>query len=358
MGNILFVVQRVLPGGTESHVLSLATALVQRGHKVGLFTSGGPWLKFYRNAGVTIHQVPGFVHSPISVQTTLRNVLRTHSYQVLHLHDSAGLMLLTQRRVPSDVRVIATVHGTYLSPPLLRKADPLVHRFIAVSQAVQKWLVTVGVQASKQEVIPNGVSTIRFSPKQKSSARKSFGIPQAAFVIGYAGRFTLGKHLVSMKVARALRAYQKSNPDVVVLIAGNQSRLAIGRWQSKRYVVLGSYADMPTFYRACDLVVGTGRVALEALSCACPTIAVGESKYIGCLNALQLTSEIASNFGDQGPKANWTEKQLKEDIALVKDNLKANIQQAEESRRAIIKQFSQNTMAASVQKLYKFAKLK
>jgi len=354
VGNVLFVVQRVLPGGTESHVLSLATALRQRGHKVGLFTSGGPWLNYFRQAGVKIHETPGFLSIAPALPQLLRSVLLTHKYTVLHVHDSPGLMLLNKVQVPRHVRVVATIHGTYIAKHLLTRCRSKVHMFIAVSPAVKTWMVRTGIPAYKVDVIANGISTTRFSPGPKGEARRTFGIPQNAFVIGYAGRFTVNKRPVSLRIARQLQTYCRTHRNVYILVAGNQSRSTIGKWKSGRFLPLGSIAHMPTFYRACDLVVGTGRVALEALASGRPTISVGESMYIGRLGVGNFDQAVASNFGDQGPRFGWQPSRLHADINLVVANRTSSFAQAQVLRKKIVRRFSLNMMSARVQKHYRF----
>ena len=51
-----------------------------------------------------------------------------------------------------------------------------------------------------------------------------------------------------------------------------------------------------------NLVIGAGRVAMEALLCGRPTLAIGEAKAIGLITPERLAKALASNFGDIGPK--------------------------------------------------------
>ena len=39
--------------------------------------------------------------------------------------------------------------------------------------------------------------------------------------------------------------------------------------------------DVPSLLAGCDLVIGAGRVAMEALLCGRPAFAIGEAKAIG-----------------------------------------------------------------------------
>ena len=57
-------------------------------------------------------------------------------------------------------------------------------------------------------------------------------------------------------------------------------------------------SDVRPYMEAADLVIGAGRVAMEAMACARPVIAVGERAFIGLVNAQTIGRARATNFGD------------------------------------------------------------
>lgn len=60
----------------------------------------------------------------------------------------------------------------------------------------------------------------------------------------------------------------------------------------------GFVSNVPERMKQHDLVIGSGRVALEALRAHVPLIAVGESCYIGAINEQTIGRAKATNFGD------------------------------------------------------------
>lgn len=60
----------------------------------------------------------------------------------------------------------------------------------------------------------------------------------------------------------------------------------------------GFVSDVDAVYRASDLVIGAGRVAIEAMRLGRPVIAVGENRYIGPVDADTIALAKATNFGD------------------------------------------------------------
>ena len=72
-------------------------------------------------------------------------------------------------------------------------------------------------------------------------------------------------------------------------------------WQSKNLEnieFLGYVNDVPNKIKESDIIIGAGRVAVEAILSGRPVIAVGEAKYIGCITPNNLSEGLKSNFGD------------------------------------------------------------
>ncbi len=69
----------------------------------------------------------------------------------------------------------------------------------------------------------------------------------------------------------------------------------------------GFQPDLKPFYEKATLVIGAGRVALEAMAHQRPVIAVGEQKYIGPLLPNAVEEAKATNFGDceEGTHFDW-----------------------------------------------------
>lgn len=62
--------------------------------------------------------------------------------------------------------------------------------------------------------------------------------------------------------------------------------------------LVGFADDIEDIFRDHDIIIGAGRVALEAMKYGKPVIAVGERKYIGLISDATIEAARASNFGD------------------------------------------------------------
>jgi glycosyltransferase involved in cell wall biosynthesis len=64
--------------------------------------------------------------------------------------------------------------------------------------------------------------------------------------------------------------------------------------------LVGAKYNVNDYYLSSDIVVGTGRVAIEAMSCGKPVIATGNTGYVGIVNKQNKDIQWQLYFGDHG----------------------------------------------------------
>ncbi len=72
--------------------------------------------------------------------------------------------------------------------------------------------------------------------------------------------------------------------------------------------------DVNEIFKQNDLIIGAGRVPVEAMRFGLPVIAVGENRYIGPINDETITLAKATNFGDCDQLTAWSTPQLIYDL--------------------------------------------
>jgi glycosyltransferase involved in cell wall biosynthesis len=336
-------------------VLTLAEQLRRRGYEVGVLTSGGPWVDKVQAKGVRVHVHPSYNQNFQRSARALLSVIHRHHYDILHVHDSSGQKLAYQFSKIHRIRIIMTVHGLYGARSRLRDCARISDSIIAVSPQVAHYIThTCGIPQTKVNVIPNGVATEVFHPSVRARLRRKYGIPQQAFVVGYAGRFTADKLQLGQRICKVLRDYAEQHSDVYVLVAGRNSSAVVSRW--KRMIVVGHMSDMRQFYNACNLVVGTGRVALESLVCGVPTVAIGTLLNIGLITPTNLAHASQHNFGDHASRRSaWSNTQLQQVIRHVRSNPGQVRNQTLKMRPLLLMRFSADHMVRRITRLYRQA---
>ena len=171
-------------------------------------------------------------------------------------------------------------------------------KIISVSRSLAGIAINLGAEPEKVKVIPNGVDTSLFAPKNKDEARKNFDIPKNAKVILCVGGLVKRKGF--HRVIKHLQKLQKIFPCLMFLIVGGES--AEGDYSEKlkaqvkelrlesvvRFEGQQSPEKLPWYYSAADLFVlataneGWPNVIVESLACGTPVVAtdVGGIKEI------------------------------------------------------------------------------
>jgi glycosyltransferase involved in cell wall biosynthesis len=152
-----------------------------------------------------------------------------------------------------------------------------------------------------------------------------------------------------------MRQFTFDHSNIYVLVAGRNSKTAVE--SGRRMVVTGHISQMRHFYNACDVVVGTGRVALESLACGVPTIAVGSKRFMGLVTPSNLSRTLQYNFGDHASHNRpWSDTQLSHALLHVLENRESVQRQTSSLRTVLLGDFSVRHMAKMVIRVYQQAK--
>ena len=107
---ILLLIDGMGIGGAETHVLTLARALVKRGVRVDVMCEGGVYTDALRNAGISVRLAPFKKRDFFSILKSIRILrrCRTEGYTVIHAHTrfTAALADFCLPKIP----LVTTVH--------------------------------------------------------------------------------------------------------------------------------------------------------------------------------------------------------------------------------------------------------
>jgi glycosyltransferase involved in cell wall biosynthesis len=212
---------------------------------------------------------------------TAFDLLRVHSLRYI-----GPAALIARRRYHLDVPIVSHHHHldpSWLNTVIERRVIEGSERVITVSEFSRRQLVqTLGVDADRIEVVPNGIDT-RFAPGPGDEMRRRHGLghaPVALFLGGLKPRKNLALLLDAWREVAATRA------DARLLIAGTGP---LGGALRRRAAMLGlgdrvvfagrvAEADKVGYYNAADLFVspssleGFGFTVGEAMSCGRPVV--------------------------------------------------------------------------------------
>lgn len=271
----------------------------------------------------------------------LKRLIREYRIDILHTHDYKSDFYAWVLSKMCDIKLMATVHGWINNDPKERFynwLDKRVIRYydkvIAVSEAMGRYLLDIGIPSQKQVTISNAIDVEDFKKNGLFDIRQELNLNNRQIpIVGAIGRLSKEKDLKILFLAA--QKVLSQNKKVKFLIVGdgpernNLEGLANKLKIKDSIIFLGQREDIKRIYETIDLLVsistteGLPNTILEALSMEVPVMTtevggVGEiisNNVNGLLfqpgdvtgiaegiNRLLSDSVLASSFSREGRK--------------------------------------------------------
>jgi peptidoglycan/xylan/chitin deacetylase (PgdA/CDA1 family)/glycosyltransferase involved in cell wall biosynthesis len=263
----------------------------------------------------------------------LKKFIKQHDIQVVHAHSRAASWVSYFAVLGTKIPLISTVHGRQHIHASVQLFDIYGDKVIAICENLQNHLVNeVKMQSEKTTLLANGFNFDKLSSfaqvyySEIHTFEESKEDPQKNTIISFIGRHNGGKgeiitHLLEQVFPNLLEKY---NSLIINLIGGELSELPpqgqekfkmLNQKFSDRIKSIGFVNDVQVWIKNSNLVIGAGRVAIEALYLGTPVLALGEATCHGIVNEENLQACLASNFGDILP----TKEAHKHDYAIINE---------------------------------------
>lgn len=213
-------------GGVQAHIVDLARAFIERGHKVSVLAPASEETElpdFVVSAGKSI-AIPyngsvarlSFGPKPAA---KVKKWLSENDFDVLHIHEPNAPSLSLLALMTAEGPIVATFHTSTTKSfalstmkGLLRPLNEKITGRIAVSELARRWQVeALGSDAVE---IPNGVEVSTFS-----HASYLPGYPRAGKTVLFLGRYDEPRKGMDVLLG-ALPSIVERHPDVEILIVG------------------------------------------------------------------------------------------------------------------------------------------
>lgn len=312
---ILMLIDALNIGGTEMHVLELAKSLEKLGAYVVIGTSGGPLVEVFKHYGLKVVKIP-FASDYISNKNIMnlikltKKIIDEEKINLLHCHLFASMRLGNDIYRSYKIPYIITLHGLFYPNDILFSSCINATKIIAVSEPTKELIESKLGSRIRGEivVIPNGIDMDNFHPQYKVKGLKNqLGIPENSEVITYCSRLDWGKTLAAEAFIFACFILMANNKHLHAFVVGDgadknfitrEVNILNKMLQRDAIHVVGAKFNVLPYYQAANIVVGTARVALEAMSCGKPVIAVGNHGYTGIINSKCMKEQWHMYFGD------------------------------------------------------------
>ncbi|MDX7742776.1 polysaccharide deacetylase family protein [Aeromonas dhakensis] len=287
--NILMALSQLEVTGAEVYATTVGNELTRRGHQV-----------FYVSDTLTKPTLGQVFKLRFNKRSILRRfwhvfylvyLIKKHHIQLVHAHSRASGWSSYVACKLTGTPMITTVHGRQPVHASRKAFHALGFRAVAVCEDIASQIIdNLGVDPAIVQVLRNGIETDKFQPVPAPDNAKP--------VIAIVGRLSGPKGELCY---RLLDEVLDLDACQVKVVSGSQLPERFARFRG-RVDFVGYVEDVPALMAQCDLVIGAGRVAMEALLCGRPAFAIGEAKAIGLVTEHNLDEALASNFGDIGPQ--------------------------------------------------------
>ncbi len=321
-------------GGAETHVTDLATKLSCLGYRVSVASQGGRLVARLQQARIPHVYAPLHSRVPSSLLAAMRilsDEVRNRQISLLHAHGRIPAWVLTQvrRRYPR-LPLVTTYHGVYAAGfpwNLFTRQGDLC---IAVSEDVKSHLVNhLGFDASRIEVIPNGIDTRRFAPGPYPPLRASIVNGGDGPVLTSVSRLDGEFAGTALRLVEALPSIADRHPGAVAVVIGDGDRLPAVEQECARCndllgrraaLAVGGQEDVVSYLLSSDIVVAVARAALEAMACGKPVVLSGEGGFRGLVSAENLDLLKRHNFTARGSSVPVSAGEIATAVNLLLEN--------------------------------------
>lgn len=310
---VLMVLDSLGIGGTETHVLSIIKALKKLGITTVYAGASGMMYESFARVGCPIYVIDlspmTLCHIQSNMLPTIMNPLKqlmhTSHINVVHVHHIPSGIHAAMAAKELGIPVVFTTHGTYYPNTQIQNICQYSDAIISVSNPIHEYLTRMNIQS---ELIPNGVDFEEFHAVDASAMREQLGIPPEAYIVIYASRLSWGKaSICTMLVSAARKLWLDGISPLHVVIVGDGHQYDNIRELAKNVQqevgqsfihMVGNQKQVRNYFNLGDIIVGTGRVALEAMACKKPVLAIGNHGFLGLITPSIYEQAWSHYFGD------------------------------------------------------------
>lgn len=293
--NILLIIKRFDFGGAENHVCDLANELTERGHRIILLGGKGRQVKKLSEG---VKYIPLELRDfllPFHILLVVYQILK-HRINIIHAHQRLAILVATLAGLITKRKTVVTVHGRArydLRSSLSRK---LPSKVIVVSQIVLEHANKRYNLGDKAVLIPNGIDV-------KTSTCK-----ETPLRIYHISRIDKAHYsFLELLITEVFPEILKTHPKAELHVVGDGKRkedlINISQNIKRAYgdnccQILGYRSQVSKIYQDAALIIGVGRVALEAAAHGIPVLSANSRRMGGLLTTEKYDRIKRTNFID------------------------------------------------------------
>lgn len=338
--NILMALSQLEVTGAEVYGTVLSDELIRRGNKVYIVsdTLTKPTNAQYEKIEFNKRK---FINRVSQVRKLLK-IIKEKDIQVVHAHSRASSWSCAIACRIAKIPLITTIHGrqpVHLSRKIVKAFGDYS---LSVCENIRDHVVNdLKVKPENITVLRNMINTKEYQKQSVSQATKNEKI------ISIIGRLSGPKGDVTYNLLDILHRRK----DFKIQVIGGKDIPQRFKKFTGNVEFLGYVNNVSERIRESSIVIGAGRVAVEAILCEVPVLAIGEAESVGIVTKDRLNTALKSNFGDislnHTPLFRWTDviPEIDKGFNMNKDELSL-------LREKVIEEFSIENIVHKIEDVY------
>ncbi|MGL4789085.1 polysaccharide deacetylase family protein [Cetobacterium sp.] len=338
--NILMALSQLEVTGAEVYGTVLSDELIRRGNKVYIVSdtltkpTNAQYEKIEFNKRKFINR--------ISQVRKLLKIIKEKDIQVVHAHSRASSWSCAIACRIAKIPLVTTIHGrqpVHLSRKIVKAFGDYS---LSVCENIRDHVVNdLKVKPENITVLRNMINTKEYQKQSVSQATKNEKI------ISIIGRLSGPKGDVTYNLLDILHRRK----DFKIQVIGGKDIPQRFKKFTGNVEFLGYVNNVSERIRESSIVIGAGRVAVEAILCEVPVLAIGEAESVGIVTKDRLNTALKSNFGDislnHTPLFRWTDviPEIDKGFNMNKDELSL-------LREKVIEEFSIENIVHKIEDVY------
>lgn len=354
--NILMALSQREITGAEVYAATLTEQLMKRGHKVVIVSDT-----------LTVKSDAMFIPLAFNERSladrfshvrTLCRIIKERDIQVVHAHSRASAWSCAIACKLCRIPLITTTHGrqpVHLSRKINKSFGV---KSICVCENIRTQICNDLGYAQNNTILlrnPVDATAFNFTPKSTSEHEADNALKsnnqdgKHEILVALVGRLSGPKGDVAYEVLSKLSEHKHIQ---VQIIGSKFIPERFNKFENLENVhFLGYRTDVPELMKKADVIIGAGRVGIEAMLTGRPLIAVGEAIYEGLVTKANIGAVLSSNFGDIN---SINETHL--DFSTLKDDVEAAVKLTSDEladlKDIIEHEFDMERIVNTVEQLY------
>ncbi|MDO4690129.1 MAG: polysaccharide deacetylase family protein [Fusobacterium sp.] len=339
--NILMALSQLEVTGAEIYATTIADELTTRGNKVFIVSdtlstnTKAKYIKLEFNKRSLANR--------LSHIKTLVRIIKENDIHIVHAHSRASSWSCQIACKLTNIPLITTTHGkqpVHLSRKIIKGFG---EHSIAVCENIKNHLEKdIGFTKEKITVLRNPINfSEKLLPKKENKE----------IVVSIIGRLSGPKGDVAYDILNIFSQQKLLDTYKVRVIGGKDIPKRFLPLKKEGIEFLGYIPDIQEKILSSDIIIGAGRVAMEAILNKVPVIAVGETEYLGLVQNNNLEMAFSSNFGDI---SNFKYAKIEVDIFLndIKNALKLSDTEKENLKEVVFSEVNLQNIVDKIEKKY------